>query len=316
MMMLLYPLRLAPLLLTLASSFMIWLLNRDIFSFVVVLYAWPLVIFSLAYFKYLFTILERTAKGNTDPPVLTMEFFQPFNEIRPYQLLALVFFVVSLSGLLIHHALEFLAIPLVGFSVCTMPAFIGLLGIHNGFYASLNPITLTRFMLSTGVMYLAMLALLAVGLGSIVLLHRSQTGLFTSIFITLYSVVLVFLWIGKIIHARRLELGYLPDKSPEREAEQAAAALLQIRKNHLQRIFKERRRESALAVLLAIIDREEDKLAAHAWYHKEMMQWEHRRLAIRHAEYYIRALREAGKHIIADLIQQECMAADPDAAVE
>jgi len=316
MMMLLYPLRLTPLLLTLVTSFTIWLLFRDIFSFLVVLYGWPLVITAIAYFKYLFVILERTANGHADPPVLTMEFYQPFNEIRPYQLLALVLFIVSLSGLLIHHGFEYLAIPLVGFSVCALPAFIGLLGIHNGFYASLNPITLARFMQRIGIMYLAMLVLLAVGLGSIVLLHRSQAGLFTSIFIILYSVVLLFLWIGKIIHARREVIGYVPDKSPEREAEKAAETLLQLRKKHLQRIFKERRRENALAVLLAIIDEEEDKLAAHAWYHKEMMQWEHKRFALRHAEFYVRALREADKHIIADLIQQECMAADPDAAVE
>ena len=316
MMMILYPFRLTPLLLTLVTSFTIWLLLRDIFSFLVLLYGWPLVITAIAYFKYLFVILERTANGHADSPVLTVEFYQPFNEMRPYQLLLLVLFVVSLSGLLSQHALDFLAIPLIVICTCFLPAFIGLLGIHNGFYASLNPITMLRFMHRIGIEYLAILALLAIGLGLIVLLHRSQTGLFTSIYITLYAVVLIFLWIGKIIHARREALGYRPDKSPEREAEKAAETLLHQRKHKLERIYKERRRENVLAVLLAHIEAEQDRLAAHAWYHAQMMQWDHRRLAIRHAEFYIRALREAGKHIIADLIQQECRAADPDAARE
>lgn len=132
----------------------------------------------------------------------------------------------------------------------------------------------------------------------------------------LYGLVLIFHWIGKVIHANREELGYHPDKSPEREAENEADETMFKRKKCLVRVYKERRRENVLPVLLTYIDIEEDKLAAHAWYHSEMKQWDNKMLMIKHGYYYIRALREAGKHIVADLIQQECQAIDPTFSCE
>ncbi|MBF8270161.1 MAG: hypothetical protein HW386_1870, partial [Gammaproteobacteria bacterium] len=198
----------------------------------------------------------------------------------------------------------------------TLPAYIGLLGMRNGFLPSLNPLTLIRFTVRVGAVYWAMWGMLAAGIALIVFLYRSGPGLFIALFATLYCLVLVFHWIGKIIYAKRQELDYRPDNSPEREAGKAAEALLQERKLRLERIFKERRRENILAVLLGHIEAEQDKLAAHAWYHAQMMQWDHKRLAVRHGQFYARALREAGKHIIADLIQQECQAVDPYVAIE
>lgn len=316
MMMLLYPLRPTPLMLTLATSFMIWLFFTDIFSFLLALRFFPLVLMVLVYFKYLFVTLERAANGHVDPPILTLEFFQPFAEIRPYQLTMVLFFVASFSSWLWQLNLDYPATALVAFSVITLPAFIGLLGIRNGFFASLHPVTLIRFMYRIGLAYPAMLTLLAAGIGLLVIFFRSGWGLFTASFITAYSVVLVFLWIGRIIYSQRNNLDYHPDLSPEREAEKKEAALLLERKRRLARIYKERRRESALAVLLNYIEAEEDRLTAHAWYHREMMQWPQKRLAVRHGHYYARALREAGKHIIADLIEQECRNADPDAVKE
>jgi hypothetical protein len=312
----LYPLNPTPMLLKLVTSFMIWLVFYDIFSFLVMIYFWPMALTVLVYFKYLFVTLERTANGYTDAPVLSYEFFRPFEEIRPYQLLLVTLFVCSLSGKLWQLGLNYPGYALIIYFLCTLPAFAGMLGIRNGFYASLNPVKLFRFIYRTGPVYLLMLGLLATGCGLIYLLSQSRAGLFSAIFLSLYCVDLVFLSIGKVIYGKREALDYRPDVSPERAAERLAELLIQRRKHNLDRVFKERRREGALAVLLAHIDAEEDRLAAHAWYHKEMMQWGQKQLAVRHGQFYVRRLREAGKHIIADLIQQECRAVDPDAVVE
>ena len=145
---------------------------------------------------------------------------------------------------------------------------------------------------------------------------RIRSGLFSAIFLTLYGVALVFLLLGRIIHSKREALGYRPHISPEREAEKAAEELLAQRKQRMTRIFKERRRENILAVLLAHVEAEEDKLAAHAWYHSELMRWDSKRLAVKHGKYYVKALRNAEKHIVADLIQKECQDIDPDFSAE
>jgi hypothetical protein len=190
------------------------------------------------------------------------------------------------------------------------------LGIQNGFFQSLNPVALMRFIQRTGLTYLAMMVIMASGIVLLNLLYKSEIGLFIAIFINLYSLVLIFYWIGRIIYLKREKLDFRPDKSPERGAEKVAGELLLYRKKRLARVFKERRRENVLLILLAYIEVEEDRLSAHAWYHAEMKQWKNKRLAIKHGPYYIRALREAEKHIIADLIQQECQAIDPSFSCE
>ena len=315
-MILLYPLRLVPLILTLAVSFMIWMFFKDIFSFLVTLYCFPLVLTALMYFKYLFKTLEHIANGYSDLPAMTWEFYKPFDEMRPYQLLLVLLFVLSLSFKLWQWHLQYTAMALGIYSLCVLPAFIGLLGIWNGFYASLNPIKLMRFIQRTGLAYVLMLAMLAAGMGLIIKFYKSGPVLFTAVYVTMYCVVLVFIWIGKIIHSKREALDYHPHKSPERDAEKAEQELLGQRKQRLARMFKERRRENILAVLLAHIETEQDKLAAHAWYHSELMRWDSKRLALKHGRFYIKALRNAGKHIIADLIQKECQDIDPDFSVE
>jgi len=316
MKMLLYPLRPSPLLLILVTSFMIWLLFVDLIFLLLFLNVVPLTIMALAYCKYLFVILERTANGYPDSPVLSYEFIKPFGDFRPYQLVVLLAGVYTLSAWLWQRDLDYLAIILVAFYLGTLPALIGLLGLRNGFLPSLNPVTLMRFTYRAGAVYWALCGVLGLGFMLILLLYRSGPGLFAAIFATLYSLVLIFHWIGRVIYAKRQELDYRPDNSPERAAEQAAEMLLQKRKHCLERVYKERRRENVLAVLLTHIEAEQDKLAAHAWYHAQMMLWDHKKLAVRHGFFYVRALREAGKHIIADLIQQECQAVDPDVAVE
>ncbi|MGH8119746.1 MAG: hypothetical protein ACRESK_03930, partial [Gammaproteobacteria bacterium] len=145
---------------------------------------------------------------------------------------------------------------------------------------------------------------------------HSGTGLFVTLFINLYSLVLVFHWLGKIIYARRTELDYRPDKSPERDAELATLETIKKRKKCLESIYAQRHQAYGLPVLLAYIDGEENRLEAHAWFHDELMQWDDKRLALDHARYYIKALRSASIHDIANQIQRDCLYIDPGFSLE
>jgi len=142
-------------------------------------------------------------------------------------------------------------------------------------------------------------------------LSRSEAGLFVTLFINLYSLVLVFHWLGKIIYARRTELDYRPDKSPEREAAQTAFETVKKRKKCLASIYAQRHQVHGLPMLLAHIEGEDNSLEAHAWFHDELMQWDDKKLAVEHARFYIKALRSAGIHDIANQIQRESQYIDP-----
>ena len=308
----LYPLRPVSLLLTLIASFMIWLPFWDIFSFIVVMYAFPLAVGFVAYFKYLFLSLERFANGYTDSPPLTWNHLKPFTEMRQYQLLMLLLFIISLASWLISLDLEILAWVLITLSIMVMPAFIGLLGIHSGFFDAVNPVNITRFIQRAGVKYLVMWMMLLAGSALIRMYYDSNTGLFTSVFITLYFLSLTFIWIGRTIYEKRDELGYLADNAPEREAQRFADEILVIRKDVLHRFNREKHLDKALPALLAHIETEDDKLGAHAWYYRELMQWDNKRHVLRHAVFYVRELRGAGKGVLADLIIKECQGIDPE----
>jgi len=309
----LFPLRFTPLLLNLTSSFIIWLAMTNIFLFLI---GCPLFVVSVVPFaKYLFAVLERTASGYADAPTLSYELIRPMEEWRPYLLILTLGFLVSFSIWLLQNNQVFLTLILLVFFLGAMPAFIGLLGVNNGLFRSLNPQILLRFMQRVGITYWILLGILATGCVFLYLLYTSGAGLYIAIAVNLYCLVLVFHWLGKIIYVKREKLGYTPDKSPERQAEQINHEIVLQRKKHMDRVFSRRRQAVALPILLACIEEEENKLDAHAWYHADLMQWDNKRLGIRHAEFYIKALREAGNHVIADLVLQECREIYPEFTV-
>ena len=313
---LLYPLRPTPLLLILCASILIWAAMKDIFILLVLLnnIIFPLLFITAA--KYLFLVLERTAQGEMDPPYFSHTLMQVFKEWRPYQFLMVVLFVYTLSRWLWRQELELAANAVIVFSLVAMPAYVGLLGLHNGMARSLNPLTLMRFMWRLGPAYLGILGVLYAGYALVVWFYESGPGIYVAVLFNLYSLMLVFHWLGRLIYTRRAVLDYRPDKSPERDAEAQEGVLVQQRKKQMDRIFQRRRQEIVLPILLACIEEEADKLGAHAWYHAQLMQWDHQGLALRHAPFYIRALREAGDTVLAGRIERECRAIYPDFSLE
>ena len=309
---LLYPLRPTPLLLILCASILIWAAMKDIFILLVLLnnIIFPLLFITAA--KYLFLVLERTAQGEMDPPYFSHTLMQVFKEWRPYQFLMVVLFVYTLSRWLWRQELELAANAVIVFSLVAMPAYVGLLGLHNGMARSLNPLTLMRFMWRLGPAYLGILGVLYAGYALVVWFYESGPGIYVAVLFNLYSLMLVFHWLGRLIYTRRAVLDYRPDKSPERDAEAQEGVLVQQRKKQMDRIFQRRRQEIVLPILLACIEEEADKLAAHAWYHAQLMQWDHQGLALRHAPFYIRALRETGDTVLAGRIERECREIYPE----
>jgi len=180
----------------------------------------------------------------------------------------------------------------------------------------MNPLRLIRFIYRIGIAYWAMLGLLALTSFLIYKLDESGPGLFVALVMTLYALVLIFHWLGKIIYAKRGVLDYFPDLSPEREAEMAAHEILLNRKKCMDRVFRLRRQGSVIPIILAYIETEEDRLSAHQWFHNELMQWDNKKLAVKHGYYYVKVLREAGKPAVANAITQEFQSIDPTFSCE
>ncbi len=184
------------------------------------------------FFKYGFALLDKVADGVNEPPVLAIEMLNPANESRPLGLLIIVGVFYFFTGMLQ---------PTLGHEVVTVIRAIGLLlvpaiimmQVMEGFFDSLNPISLLQIVVRVPDSYALILALLggAWWLATVLVTWVPAAALPFSISIPMPDIVrvaiLMYAWlasfaiIGGVLYVRRAELGFEPAHTPERAAEKA-----------------------------------------------------------------------------------------------
>ncbi len=202
------------------------------------------------FFKYGFALLDHVADGVHEPPVLSYEMLHPANESRPLGLVIIVGVFYVLTGLLQ---------PMLGSHVVTVLRAIGLLlvpaiimmQVMEGFFDSLNPLSLLRVVVRVPDSYVLVLALLAGSwwLATVLVGWLPAAELPFSISIPVPDVVrvaiLMYAWlasfamIGGVLYVRRAELGFEPVHSPERAAAKAERERQREIDHLIDRIFAE-----------------------------------------------------------------------------
>jgi hypothetical protein len=202
------------------------------------------------FFKYGFAVLDQVADGVDEPPVLSYEMLNPANESRPLGLLLVI--AVFYFG---TEALR----PSLGGDVITLLRAAGLLLVPaiimtqaaTGFVQSLNPVVLLQIIVRVPGSYALILAVLAGAwwLATMLVTWLPAAELPLSIEIPLpegvriallmYAWLASFAMIGGVLYVRRLELGYEPSHSPERDAEKADRERRREIDHLIDRIFAE-----------------------------------------------------------------------------
>ncbi|NIP72645.1 MAG: hypothetical protein GWO16_06235, partial [Gammaproteobacteria bacterium] len=104
-----------------------------------------------------------------------------------------------------------------------------------------------------------------------------------------------------------------PANAPEEAAAREEVEIRRRRERALARAYEQRRRpESALRDLLACIREEGDGLEVHRWFHRELAQWNDRRVALAHARVFIPRLLEAGRTAEAEQVFGMCRAVNAE----
>ncbi len=299
--MFLYPFKPSPLFLLLISSvaislaffnLIIWLLGIFIFA-----------TFVPAFSKYLFLVLLHSADGFNEPPQLTVNIFQPFGEMRQYKLLLIIACGYYLVSYLFYHDFKAIA-QLIGFyAVISLPAVIGLLTMSNNLVVSLKPSAQFSFIQKAGFSYFILTIVLVLSLLLVWQLIAIDTNIFFMVTFSLYSILLMFHWLGKIIYQRRRAFDYDAENSSESKAVIVATELEAKRELCLYRARREYPADNALAIVLKYIESEDDTLAAHRWFSDELLQLEHKGFAKRHSKEYYKALLLAGKTAAAEMLK-------------
>lgn len=198
-------------------------------------------------FKYAYVLLEHVANGAREAPAVSTDMLGPMEQ-RPW-IQASICFAVYLA---LHYigGVGVAAISVLLLSL--LPASMAVLGIGESVPQALNPLMLWRMIRGLGLYYLAILAMLVtVGLLIAALTNMDAWTVLTVVAAEV-AVLTVFSALGGAVFERRLELGFEPLTSPERQKDRddiEHRRLLDRMLDELYTAVKMKRRSQALALL-------------------------------------------------------------------
>ena len=169
--------------------------------------------------KYAYVLLESAANGVAEPPPLATEMVSPFEQ-RPLMQLGMGLAVAGLIAWLPGAAGAVVAV----LALLLLPASVGVLGVSGHVPDAVNPVVLLRTIVGLGAWYPAILALAALYAAVVAWMYTTPVWGVARWAVLLLCLLSLFTFIGCAFHARRLQLGFDPIHSPERNAKGAATA--------------------------------------------------------------------------------------------
>ncbi len=293
---LLLPLRPAPLLLIVSFALGLTLAARA------GLFGLPLALILLSWlFKYAYVVLDTTARGFDEPPVLSVDMVNPANEQRPLgQLLIIGVFYAGTGA----------AEPLIGTATVAalrvgalmlLPASVAVLGVSGSVFEAVNPVVLVKMIRRLGSSYLLIVAATAapVTLAWLMVVHVFDwmaLPLALVLALLMYACLAAFSVIGGVLYDKRTELGLDAWKSPERDRERSERETRLRHERVIDELYGHWRGGARTEALQAA----HQWLAArgHAfedfdWLCERLLAWPDRRLAQRLAQELITRLLDA-----------------------
>jgi hypothetical protein len=171
------------------------------------------------FFKYAYILFDHTVWGFDEPPALDIHMLNPLDEQRPLAqvvILGLIYAAVKLAETRLGSAV---AISLAATAALLLPASVAVLGVERNILKALSPMALARMIQGLGIMYPAVLGLIACGLLVAALLERLDLWLPLQLGIAMFVILSMFSVLGGALYERRNELGLETRRSPELLAE-------------------------------------------------------------------------------------------------
>jgi hypothetical protein len=178
-------------------------------------------------FKYAFALLDRTAEGGREAPVLSYEMLHPLTEQRPLATMGLVIALLVASRWLERWTGAEGGILVRVLILICVPAIIAVQGMSGSFISALDPSAWLKLIVRLRVNYVFILIVVA----SFWLLARSiapptldtmslvgvslPVAYIVRIAILMYGWLALHAFIGTTLFERRVEIGFEPNHSPE-----------------------------------------------------------------------------------------------------
>jgi len=269
------------------------------------------------FFKYCFVLLDAMIAGDEEPPVLSVEMVNPFDEQRPLvQALVLI-----AAGMLLLRLQAVggrpLALAAGTLLLGVLPANVALLGIsRNPFYA-LYPPALAGLIRGLGWHYAALLAAVLLAGALSYGLWQLPLPLGVQLAASQLACLLAFAFIGAAVHENRLALGLETRSRPERKAERERRDHEVRRRHMLDHSYAQlrlRRTEQAWGEIEGWLNREcrkENTDIEHRALLAGTARWSDASIGDRVASRYLALLLARGDNGRAVEVAEERLAVNP-----
>lgn len=271
------------------------------------------------FFKYSFVLLDSTAEGVTEPPVLSIEMVNPVNEQRPLVLLLFAGAMFLLSDAIGHWFGPTTGTLAAIIAVLVVPAIVGVQGASGSVLQSFNPIVVAALITRLRSDYLVILGCVAVFAGLSRIVVSARWGI--DLPLTVQLALLMYFWlasyalIGGVLFTRREDIGLEAMHAPERIEARANLDVDRERSRRIDSIYAEWRggaRANAWQTVMTQVDASADPVDELRWLHESAARWPDPRLANRIANELLPRLLAARQFSEALAIAQSRISRDPE----
>jgi len=185
----------------------------------------PLALVLLSWlFKYAYVLFDHVVRGVDEPPALDVNMVNPLSEQRP---IAQIIILAAVAALVKMAAVTFS--PVVGTVLAAValfffPASVAILGLEGNMLKAVYPVALVRMVAGLGIMYAAVLGIIAGVILALALIGKLALWMPVQIAVGMFAVLSIFSSLGGALYERRHELGLDTWHSPERTAEKERQA--------------------------------------------------------------------------------------------
>jgi len=253
------------------------------------------------FFKYGFLLLDHAAEGRPGAPVLTAEAINPLGEMRPlsYALAALTFYAATgaLGVLIGPDAVTVIRL----FGLAALPAVIAIHTVTGSLAPALNPVAIVTMIARLGWAYLLIIVVVAAAalVGRAIVLEGDALAFILRVALLMWLWLAIFAFLGGVLHARRFEVGFEPENSPERRQTRDDRDRDRERDRFMDLVFAEFRtggRGNPWATIEERATRSPTPLTEYAWIYERVATWSNPRLAERVAQQMLPLLLAANRN--------------------
>jgi len=252
--------------------------------------------------KYGFVCFDAISRGQSEPPVLSIEMVNPADEQRPLGTLLIVGVFYAATSVLAKYVPDVMVHALRLAALALLPASVLTLAVTGSIVDAVNPRLLVEVTRKMGVDYLGLAGTIFGLYFLVVLLIHQQLWLAVTIAASLLALLALFCLMGGLVYERREALGFDAWNSPERKAAQHDAQALRAFDKELDDIYAHTRTgaiDEAWTALSRLIETRQHEFEVYRQYYLRLARWPDSRLRDRLAKEFIARHGVRAEKIIA-----------------